>query len=219
VWRGGTPSSWLPHLVSSRRNWLGGHENRVERARLQSRFAAQFITIAPSGRAFGEPFKHATCLGRYSRNLSPKQSTYIILSVNSYNNSERLIQMIAAKVASNCCVQLRAEAHWDQFKLVVGRARSLMVATTVGFVGVAGLIIISVWMQSVWICIVSVLMLMNSGGGLRQHGYCRVWQNRSVYDALACPSCNAAPPAGAYWICRQLGSHSTRSKRKAVCPY
>src|SRR5712692_3938458 len=33
---------------------------------------------------------------------------------------------------------------------VVGRARSLMAATMIGFVGVAGLIILAVWMQSVW---------------------------------------------------------------------
>jgi len=127
--------------------------------------------------------------------------------------------MIAAKVASNCCVQLRAEAHWDQFKLVVGRARSLMVATTVGFVGVAGLIIISVWMQSVWICIVSVLMLMNCWRGLRQARVLSRLAESQRYDALACPSCNAAPPAGAYWICRQCRKSFDTFQTEAVCPY
>ncbi len=68
------------------------HENRVERAGLQSRFAAQLISIAPSSRALGEPFKHTTCLGGYSRNLhlstyspatiQPRRSQY---SCNSRN--------------------------------------------------------------------------------------------------------------------------------------
>src|SRR5205807_3523120 len=39
---------------------------------------------------------------------------------------------------------------------VVGRARSLMAATMIGFVGVAGLIILAVWMQSVWFGVLAV---------------------------------------------------------------
>src|SRR5713226_5264959 len=44
---------------------------------------------------------------------------------------------------------------------VVGRARSLMVATIIGFAGVTGLIILALWMQSVWIGVLSVFILMN----------------------------------------------------------
>jgi Zn-dependent protease len=43
---------------------------------------------------------------------------------------------------------------------VLGRARSLMVATVLGFIGVAGFIILAVWVHSVWFGILAVFMLM-----------------------------------------------------------
>src|SRR5579863_9390403 len=49
----------------------------------------------------------------------------------------------------------------------LGRARSLMVATIFGFVGVAGFIILAVYTQSVWYGVLAVFMLMNCWGGLR----------------------------------------------------
>jgi len=102
---------------------------------------------------------------------------------------------------------------------VVGRARSLMVATTVGFVGVAGLFILSVWMQSVWFGIVSVFILMNCWRGLRHARVLSRLAESPRYDGLACPSCNAAPPVGAYWICRQCRKSFDTFQTEAVCPY
>src|ERR1022692_4709077 len=48
---------------------------------------------------------------------------------------------------------------------VFGRARSLMVATILGFVGVAGVIALAIWMKSVWFGAIAVFMLMNCWGG------------------------------------------------------
>src|SRR6202045_5083536 len=44
---------------------------------------------------------------------------------------------------------------------VMGRARSLLVATIVGFIGVAALIGLAVWTRSIWYGAISVFMLMN----------------------------------------------------------
>src|SRR5713226_8558117 len=44
---------------------------------------------------------------------------------------------------------------------VVGRARSLKVATIIGLFGAAGFVVLAVWMQSVWMGILSVFILMN----------------------------------------------------------
>src|SRR2546427_3733280 len=49
---------------------------------------------------------------------------------------------------------------------VVGRARSLMVGTIIGFVGVAALIILAVLMRSGWVGVLPVFILMNLWGGL-----------------------------------------------------
>jgi len=42
-----------------------------------------------------------------------------------------------------------------------GRARSLLIASSIGFVGVAGLILFAIWAQSVWIGIMAVFILLN----------------------------------------------------------
>src|SRR3984957_10832656 len=44
---------------------------------------------------------------------------------------------------------------------VMGRARSLMAATIIGFLGVAGLIVLAVKSQSVWFGVMSAFILMN----------------------------------------------------------
>ena len=50
----------------------------------------------------------------------------------------------------------------------LGRARSLMVATVLGFIGVAGLIFFAVRSGSLWIGVLSIFILMNCWGGLKQ---------------------------------------------------
>src|ERR1700675_3196275 len=50
----------------------------------------------------------------------------------------------------------------------VGRARSLMAAVIIGFVGVAGLIALALWMRSPWFGILSLFILMNCWTGLQK---------------------------------------------------
>src|SRR6266568_4538380 len=49
---------------------------------------------------------------------------------------------------------------------ILGRARSLMAVTILGFVGVAGMIALALWQQSAWIGVLSAFILMNCWGGL-----------------------------------------------------
>src|SRR5271169_6524622 len=51
---------------------------------------------------------------------------------------------------------------------VLGRARSLMVTTIIGFIGVAGLICLALLEQQVWFGILCVFILMNCWRGLMQ---------------------------------------------------
>ena len=50
---------------------------------------------------------------------------------------------------------------------VIGRARSLMVATVLGLVGVAGFIGLALWKGSIWYGALAVFMLMNCWGGFK----------------------------------------------------
>src|ERR1019366_5254319 len=51
---------------------------------------------------------------------------------------------------------------------VLGRARSLMVATILGFVGIVGLIGLAIWMHSVWTAAICVFMLFMCWGGVQR---------------------------------------------------
>jgi Zn-dependent protease len=101
---------------------------------------------------------------------------------------------------------------------VVGRARSLMVATIIGFVGVAGLIILAVWMQSVWFGVLSAFILMNCWKGLQQARALSRFAKLPRHDGFACPACKAAPPVGGFWKCSHCRALFDTFRTQAVCP-
>lgn len=100
----------------------------------------------------------------------------------------------------------------------LGRARSLMAATVVGFVGVAGLIVLAVWMRSVWFGVLSAFILMNCWGGLRQAQALARLAKLPRREGFACPSCHAAPPVGGYWACGRCRKPFDTFQTQAVCP-
>jgi len=101
---------------------------------------------------------------------------------------------------------------------VVGRARSLMAATIIGFAGVAGLIGLAVLWRSPWIGIVSVFILMNCWTGLRQGIALSRMAKLPRREGFACPSCKAAPLAGPNWICGQCRKPFDIFETQGVCP-
>ena len=101
---------------------------------------------------------------------------------------------------------------------VVGRARSLLAATIIGFVGVAALIGLAVWLQSVWFGILSVFILMNCWTGLRQALALSRREKLPRREGFACPSCKAAPLVGPHWICGQCRKPFDIFETQGVCP-
>ena len=101
----------------------------------------------------------------------------------------------------------------------VGRARSLMVATVIGFVGVAGLIILAVWMHSVWFGLIAAFILMNCWSGLKQARALLLLAKLPRREGFACPSCKTAPPVGAFWKCSRCGKPFDTFQSQALCPY
>jgi Zn-dependent protease len=101
---------------------------------------------------------------------------------------------------------------------VVGQARSLMAATMIGFVGVAGLIILAVWMHSVWFGVLALFILSNCWRGLRQaQGLSRL-ARLPRREGFACPSCKTAPPVGNFWKCSRCGKSFDTFQTRALCP-
>jgi Zn-dependent protease len=101
---------------------------------------------------------------------------------------------------------------------VLGRARSLMAATVIGFIGVAGLIGLALWMQSAWFGIIAAFILMNCWSGLQQARALMKLAKLPRTPGFACPSCETAPPAGAYWKCSHCGQAFDTFQTRGVCP-
>ena len=101
---------------------------------------------------------------------------------------------------------------------VLGRARSLLVATILGFIGVAGFIGLALWMQSLWYGALAVFMLMNCWGGLQHARALLRFSKLPRREGFACPSCKTAPPQGEYWKCGRCGQSFDTFQTAAVCP-
>src|SRR6516164_7043319 len=107
---------------------------------------------------------------------------------------------------------------WSLLWFVIGRARSLLVAVILGFVGIAGFIGLALWWQSPWLGALAVLGLLNCWSGLQHaRGLLRMAKlpRRLEYS---CPTCKASPPIGNYWKCPQCGTAFDTFETHAVCP-
>lgn len=101
---------------------------------------------------------------------------------------------------------------------VLGRARSLLVATILGFVGVVAFVGWAFLAQSLWLGAIAVFMLLNCWGGLQHaRGLLRL-SKIPRREGFACPSCYAAPPLGEFWKCRQCGQAFDTFVTGAACP-
>ncbi|TAM81394.1 MAG: peptidase M50 [Acidobacteria bacterium] len=100
----------------------------------------------------------------------------------------------------------------------VGRARSLMVASVIGMVGVAGLFLYSYETRSVWNATISAFILIYCWSGLRKaQGLSRV-ARAPRREGFACPSCKTVPPLGPYWLCYRCRKAFDTFQGEAVCP-
>jgi len=102
---------------------------------------------------------------------------------------------------------------------VLGRARSLMVATVLGFVGVVGFFVLAMWMRSFWLGAIAIFMLLNCWGGLKHAQTLLCLARLPRRKEFACPSCRTAPPIGAYWKCGQCGQSFDTFQTGGVCPH
>ncbi len=101
---------------------------------------------------------------------------------------------------------------------VLGRGRSLMVATVLGMIGVVGFIGVALWLRSIWVGAIAVFMLMNCWGGLKHAQALLRIAKLPRRQGFACPSCRTAPPLGAFWKCGHCAQLFDTFQTRAVCP-
>ena len=102
---------------------------------------------------------------------------------------------------------------------VLGRARSLMVSTVLGLIGVAAFIGLALWQQDVWLGAIAVFMLMNCWSGLQHARALLRLTKLPRRDGFACPTCQTAPPVGQYWTCGKCGQPFDMFQTQGVCPH
>jgi len=102
---------------------------------------------------------------------------------------------------------------------VFGRANSLMAASVIGFIGVAALIGLAIYLQSLWLGIMAVFILMNCWGGLKQARALAKIAKIPRREGFACPSCKTAPPLGALWRCGKCGQAFDTFLTLGTCPH
>jgi len=102
---------------------------------------------------------------------------------------------------------------------VLGRARSLMAVTILGFLGITGFFGLAWLWHSFWIGAIAVFMLLNCWSGLRHAQDLLRFAKLPRRQGFACPSCRTAPPLGAYWRCAQCGQAFDTFETGAICPH
>jgi DNA-directed RNA polymerase subunit RPC12/RpoP len=110
---------------------------------------------------------------------------------------------------------------------VIGRAKSLFVASIIGFIGLAGLLFLAAWaffgIQDMkfggWVVLIAFFVASRSWGGLRE-----AWRLARVAklprrEGFACPACKSAPPTGELWRCGKCGKPFDTFQSLATCPH
>jgi len=102
---------------------------------------------------------------------------------------------------------------------LLGRARSLMIASIIGFVGVALLFALAVFRHSLWTGIMAAFILMNCVQGFRHARLLTVLERLPRRAGFGCPACKASPPLGNFWACSKCRNALDAFVTPGVCPH
>lgn len=108
---------------------------------------------------------------------------------------------------------------------VMGRARSLMAATIIGFIGIAGLFgwAIHVFLNSpqngIWLAAMCVFIFLNCLGSFKEAIELSRRERAARNESYHCPACHKSPPAGDYWTCAKCRNKFDAFATQLECPH
>lgn len=100
----------------------------------------------------------------------------------------------------------------------LGKGRSLMVATGIGFAGGLGFVALAVWGRELWMGILSLFLLVNCWRSFQEARALRRLEHLPRRREYACPVCETSPPIGPFWLCQHCGQPCDLFAHGAVCP-
>jgi Zn-dependent protease len=101
---------------------------------------------------------------------------------------------------------------------VIGRARSLLVVSVIGFAAGAGAILLAVFTADVWIGVLAAFVVFQSVAGFRRARLLAQLSKIPRHADAVCPSCRAHPFAGDFWACGHCHTPFDPFIHQAVCP-
>jgi len=102
---------------------------------------------------------------------------------------------------------------------VIGRARSLQVASIIGFVGAAVFVVLALRAQDWWFGMMAVFIGMCAFRGFQQAGTLRQRLELPRRQGVACPACGMAPLQGDFWRCGQCDNRFDIFDCRGQCPH
>jgi len=100
-----------------------------------------------------------------------------------------------------------------------GRARSLMIATLIGFLGMAALVPLIIKENFLWYYILAAFVVLNLWRGFKQARILSRVANLPRRAGFACPGCKSSPPIGDYWVCAKCRNAFDTFVTQGVCPH
>ena len=101
----------------------------------------------------------------------------------------------------------------------LGRAKSLRVASFIGFFGVGLLILRALWIQSVFSGFVALFLGQQCWLGWKHAQALQALAKLPRHRGFSCPTCHDAPVSGPLWGCRNCGGRFDPFSTGAVCPH
>lgn len=101
---------------------------------------------------------------------------------------------------------------------VLGRARSLMAASIIGFAGVVALGALALFAHAGWYVVLAVFVFMRCWSGLQQARMLSKVASAPRRDGFMCPHCQTAPPVGTFWGCANCRQTFDTFATLAACP-
>ncbi len=101
---------------------------------------------------------------------------------------------------------------------VMGRGRSLLVSTLIGFVGGSALLGLAAWFGSIWIAIMAGFLLWQCSISFRQARVLTRLESAPRRLDSFCPACSQSPSIGAYWLCGRCRQPFDTFESGGVCP-
>ena len=100
----------------------------------------------------------------------------------------------------------------------LGRGRSLVIATVVGFIGAGGFILLALRSRSIWMLMIAGYLLINCWSGFKTARILLGMEKIPRRQGFACPSCRTRPPLGVHWKCTHCDAAFDTFATQATCP-